>query len=152
MSVKIYRLLLVVFLAWSICSTTLTVYYYTEYLRLLSLVKRFPVNTIAVNIGIDYGNGTVVWFNNTLLPLKSSVFSALLSIANVKYRFGTYGVYIVSINDVKEKIISNREGFSWVWYLYNSTTGKLILGPVAADKYYLNEGDIIVWKYIHWKF
>ncbi|HDH07294.1 MAG TPA: DUF4430 domain-containing protein [Thermoproteales archaeon] len=152
MSLKLYRILLVIFLVWSVASTTLMVYYYSKYQRLSGVLEKLPAKTITVDIGIDYGNGTMVWFNGTILPLKSTVFSAIVSVANVEYRIGSYGAYIIAINGVREKIVSNREGFSWMWYLYNTTTGKLTLGPVAADKYYLSGGEVIIWKYSHWKF
>jgi len=181
MNINVQRVLLIVLLIWSIISTSTTVYYYIElensrraYRRLCEeveslhgeleklgikikewedLYSRLKAKVIVVNIGIDYGNNTCVWYNNTLLPVGSTVLSATIQVATVEYKLGAWGAYVTSINGVKERIITpGKEGYSWIWLFYNTTSGKLEWGPVAADRYKLSDGDIIVWKYSYWKF
>ncbi len=138
-------------LVWAIIGTTLAVYYYNEYSTYRRLYSSLSGKVIMVNIGIDYGNGTKQWFNGTVLPARSTVLSALTSVSRVEYTYGQFGAYVVSINGHREKILSKKEGYSWMWYLYNATSGKLEYGPVAADKYILSNGQIILWRYEHWK-
>ena len=145
------RILLVLVLAWAIVATTLTVYYYNECSTYKRLYKSLTGKVVVVNIGIDYGNGTRTWYNGTMLPAGSTVLTALTAVSRVEYTYGPYGAYITSINGLKERIVSKKEGFSWMWYIYNATTGKLEYGPVAADRYTLSNGDIVLWRYEHWK-
>lgn len=145
-------LLIGILLIWSLLATALAAYYYNEYSTVKKLYDSLTSKTIVVNIGIDYGNNTIRWFNGTILPSGTTVLSALTSIAKVEYVYGEYGAYVVSVNDVKEKKISEREGYSWLWYIYDISSGKFEMGPVAADKYTLSNGDIVLWRYSHWKF
>lgn len=145
------RILLVLVLAWAIVATTLAAYYYNEYSTYRRLYESLTGKVVVVNIGIDYGNGTRTWYNGTTLPAGSTVLAALTTVSRVEYTYGQYGAYITSINGVRERIVSKKEGFSWLWYIYNATTGKLEYGPVAADKYVLSNGDTVLWKYEHWK-
>lgn len=39
-----------------------------------------------------------------------------------------------------------------MWFLYDAEKGEYVYGPVAADKYVLSDGDVILWKYVHWKY
>ncbi len=167
MKERLYKILSIVLLVWAIISTIVAVNYYILFENLkrenfalknkcAQLEKELGAlseKLITVNIAIDYGNGTVQWFNNTILPKGSSLFVATVLIAKVEYKVGAYGVYIVSINNVKEKIITpGKEGYSWIWYYYDPINKKWKWGPMAADKYILKDGDIVMWKYTHWKF
>jgi len=145
-------LLVIILLVWAIVSTSIAAYYYNEYLTVKKLYDSLSGKTIIIDIGIDYGNGTIYWFNDTVLPAGATVLSALTSIAKVEYVYGEYGAYVVSINSVKEKRISEKEGYSWLWHIYDVSSGKYEIGPVAADKYTLSNGDIVLWRYSHWKF
>jgi len=148
---KRIEFLLVVLLGWAVLASSFAASLYMENLSLKKRVSAIESETIFVDIGVDYGNGTVTWFNNTILPKGSTALSALVSIARVEYRIGDYGAYVLSVNGIWERKISNNEGFSWMWYYYDPEEG-LKMGPVAADKYVLSDGDIIVWRYEHWKF
>ena len=146
------NLLIAILLVWAITSTSIAAYYYNEYSTVKKLYDSLSGKTIIVDIGIDYGNGTIRWFNDTVLPAGATVLSALTSVARVEYVYGEYGAYIVSVNGVKERKISEREGYSWLWYIYDVSKGEFEIGPVAADKYTLSSGEMILWKYSHWKF
>ncbi len=152
---EMYRknFLLIILLLWAIFSTSCAVYFYTEAEKYRTLYNSIKDLVIEVNIGIDYSNGTIQWFNHTKLPLGCTLFNATARICDVKYYYGAYGVYVTSINGVEEKIIvPGKEGMSWVWFKYNATSGELEWGTVSTDKYVLNNGETIVWKYYHWKY
>lgn len=132
-------------------------------LLILAIVNALPSGSyVHFILIINYGNGISapyckyvkvrqVSFNLTA-PLGVTLFNATLAMAKVTYRKGVYGIYITSINGVKERILSSKEGYSWLWYILDRTTGRFVLGPVACDKYVIKEGDVIMWKYSHWKF
>ena len=89
---------------------------------------------------------------NLSAPAGLTLFDATSLIAKVAYKRGSYGIYITSINGVEERIISKSEGYSWLWFIYDNSTRKFVLGAVACDKYVIKDGDMIMWKYSHWKF
>lgn len=149
---KTIVVLLIALLVWALASSSVASYLYLENQRLKSSLSSLESKAVLVNIAIDYGNGTVVWFNSTPLPSGSTALSALTAVARVEYKLSTMGAYVTAVNGVSENIISKSEGYSWLWYKYSPEKKSLEMGPVAADKYTLVNGDIIVWRYEHWKF
>ncbi len=121
-------------------------YYYEESDRYKRLYERAAADlkrlTMPVNILIDYGNGTRVWYNNTLVPRESTLLKATEIIAEVDYIIGEYGAFVTHINGVGGE--SNRY---WIWYIWNSTENNWSWGPVACDRYILREEDTVAWKY-----
>jgi len=164
---RLSDVLLVALLAWAVASTAVAAY---EYMRAEGLaaqlsalqaslsaaeseLRALRAKVVLVNVAIDYGNGTVRWYNSTPLPVGASVLKALLAVASrVEYTYGAWGAYVTSIDGVSERILSKNEGYSWLWYLYDKREGKWVLGPVASDQYVLKDGDTVLWKYEHWKF
>ena len=156
------RVLLVVLLVWAVAASAAAAYMYqqAEGLRselssakaaLAATESELRAKVVHVNVAIDYGNGTVKWFNSTPLPQGATVLTALLCTASrVEYVYGKYGAYVRAVDGVEEKIISKSEGYSWLWYIFKE--GKWAMGPVAADAYKLSDGDTIMWRYEHWKF
>ena len=129
---------------------------------LVPLVCASPKVCVHLTLIINYGDGvrapnspiinvTSVSYNLTV-PRGTTLFNATLAVANVTFRVGPHGVYILSINGLCERVVSRNEGYSWLWYLYDEATGGFVLGPVACDKYVIRDGDVIMWKYSHWKF
>ncbi|MEM2926775.1 MAG: DUF4430 domain-containing protein [Candidatus Bathyarchaeia archaeon] len=104
---------------------------------------RLRNNIILVSVLLDYGNGTVQCHENvTLWNRKPTVFLALLSIASVEFKYGSYGVWIESINGVRN---SEATGQYWLWYLYQNGTFEIVWE--SADAYVLHDGDIISFNY-----
>jgi len=108
---------------------------------------------LTVNLAIDYGNGTIIWYNGTIVPNGSTLLSLTVLLAKVEYKLYPMGAYITSINDVSEKIITpGKEGYSWLWYIYDEEKNTWVAGLTSADSYLLRDGDTVMWKYTHWKF
>uniref|UniRef100_A0A7C3WTF6 DUF4430 domain-containing protein n=1 Tax=Thermofilum pendens TaxID=2269 RepID=A0A7C3WTF6_THEPE len=152
---RVERLLVLVLLLWAVAATSAASLLYVEnggLKRELEARERLLGNLVLVSVGIDYGNGTVVWYNETLLPRGATPLSALVAVAVVEYKVSSMGAYVTSVNGVEEKILSKSEGYSWLWYILDRERGQLVLGPVAADRYKLVSGDVILWRYEHWKF
>jgi len=159
--------LLLALLAWAVAASAAAAVQYTRAEGLASELsalhaalsareselRSLRAKVILVNVALDYGNGTVKWFNSTPLPVGSTVLKALLAVAGrVEYTYGKWGAYVTSIDGVSEKILSKSEGYSWLWHIYDASQRKWVLGPVAADQYVLKDGDTVMWRYEHWKF
>ncbi|MEM1556705.1 MAG: DUF4430 domain-containing protein [Candidatus Bathyarchaeia archaeon] len=115
----------------------------TELENLLARVKILEKLTMKVNILIDYGNGTQVWYNNTMVPREASVLTATKTIASVEGTvYPEMGTFVESINGVRNE--GNRY---WIWYIWNPEKKNWEWGPVASDKYILQENDTIMWRY-----
>lgn len=101
--------------------------------------------TTVIDVKIDYGNGTVVWYNNTMTPMNSSLLTATLRITKVEYSIGEYGAFVYSINGLK-----GDSNHFWIWSYFDKKKDDWIPGPVACDKWMLHNGDIISWTYIEY--
>lgn len=95
--------------------------------------------TVTVNIKLDYGDGTVEWYNDTLLSLGESLLNATLRVVDVKYQESDYGAFILTINEVGEDLNS-----WWLWSYYDDGWQS---GMVGADQWTLHDGDIVSWTY-----
>ncbi len=179
---RLQQALMVALLAWAVVATVVAANYYSAYASALrdleearsrcsqlesllseaqakaaSVAKRYAdlrAKLVNVSLAIDYGNGTVVWYNGTLVPKGSTLLSLTVLLAEVEYKvYPGMGVYITSINGVSERIVvAGKEGYSWLWFVYSESEGKWAMGTTAADKYELRDGDLLMWKYSHWKF
>lgn len=89
-----------------------------------------------IELTIDYGNSTQL--TNTGLS-GGTVFDVLNETANTTYTEFAYGRFIVSVNGVENNAGGN--GYYWQYWVNDE------LGPVAADKFSLEDGDQILWKY-----
>ena len=131
-----------------IASIYLSVYYYNESVRYQSLYreaieKLHHLRThMLINILIDYGNGTKIWYNETEVPIGSSLLDATGNVARVDYQLFQYGAFVTAINGR-----GGDPGYYWMWYFWNSTSRKWEMGPVAADAYILHHGDAVSWVY-----
>ena len=101
---------------------------------------------ITVNLCIDYGNGTVKWFNETEMPPGSSLFNLLTKVANVKYTYWPAlepgHILIDSINGV-----GGEKGRYWLWYYWNNKISKWVFGPVGCDAWPLENNG--TYKFVY---
>lgn len=97
--------------------------------------------SLKVNIAISYGNGTIVWYNNTYFPIGFSLFNATQKLCKIEYVTYPFGIYITSINNVSEDPSAKKY---WIWYTWSSN--KWEMGPVGADQYVLKNGDVLKWE------
>jgi hypothetical protein len=106
---------------------------------LMEIREEIDQFNIAVNILIDYGNGTSQWFNETEVQLGSTLFNATDSIADVEYTLFELGVFVDSINGV-----GKDQGGWWIWYYYEDDWE---YGPVGSNQWILKDGETLFWKY-----
>ncbi|MHA1238349.1 MAG: DUF4430 domain-containing protein [Candidatus Odinarchaeia archaeon] len=118
-----------------------TAFFYTQYTYYHNFYDQVTTNNIIVNIGINYGNGTVEWFNNTVVPKEFTAFNLTTIVANVEYTVYSFGIYVESINGVEGGWSDGTHTFYWIWYLNGEQAS------VGCDAYQLVYGDTIEWRY-----
>ncbi|MGQ9759577.1 MAG: DUF4430 domain-containing protein [Candidatus Methanomethylicaceae archaeon] len=146
MRLNIWALLSIIFLIWAVGASVLSVNYYQESQKQQTTIENLQsvISDVAikVNIAINYGNGTTVWYNGTYIPIGWSLFNATEKICKIKFTvFPSLGIWINSINGVSEDPASNKY---WIWHLWTSNAWSM--GPVGADQYFLKNGDILKWE------
>lgn len=135
MSGRSTKLLIAILLVWALSSTWL-------YLNSVLTPRCEETEVIRVNLGINYGNGTLVWYNSTELNLRTNLLDATKRVAEVNCTiYAGMGCFVESINGVK-----NEHPRYWIWWYWDRSMG-WTLGPVAADKYLLSDGETVMWFY-----
>lgn len=119
-------------------------YYYLEYQNLLQKLREYEGYVMHVNICIDYRewNGTVVWYNETLVPLGCDLLTATKKIAVVNYTYweSQGASFVDAINN-----IWNSDKKYWMWYRWTNHGWEY--GPVGADRYILSPNETVMWRY-----
>jgi hypothetical protein len=100
---------------------------------------RRPV--IYSNLGLNYGNGTVTWFNQTEARGGDTLLDITEQLATVNYTTSSSGAFTNSINN-----IDNTQTTFWIWWAWSDQFG-WSQGPVASDKYVLGDNETILWYY-----
>lgn len=133
-----------IFLIWAVGATVGMVYYYqtsTNQQRTIdSLNSLILTTTYKCNIAINYGNGTTVWHNNTVIPIGFSLLNATQKVASLQYET-TWGIFVTAINGVAQDPATNRY---WVYdALINGTWEPIWVG---AAEYQVQNSDTIMWS------
>ena len=118
-----------------------TAFFYSQYTYYYNFYNQVTSSNIIVNFGIDYGNGTIEWHNNTVVPKGFSAFNLTVMLADVNYTVYSFGIYIESINGVEGGWSNGTHTFYWIWYLNGEQA------TVGCDAYELLYGDTIEWRY-----
>ena len=97
------------FALWALTASLLAGYHWLQY---TDIRNRIGGAMIYVNVGIDYGNNTRAWYNDTKAITGATLFDVTKQIANVTYAVGMYGTEILSINGV-----SKQGSFGWTYWI-----------------------------------
>jgi len=62
---------------------------------------RLDKKTFSVNIGFDYGNGTINWFNDTQIDIGDGIMSATLQVVDADYELSDGWFYLRSLEGFK---------------------------------------------------
>jgi len=105
-----------------------------------------PINppVTRVDVLLDYGNGTVQWYENVDLIGVASVFKATKAVAFLNYSLWGDDIFIDAINGLWNNYAAN---YFWLYWYWNFTSMSWNSGPVACNKYLLSDGDIVAWYY-----
>jgi len=136
----------IVLLVWAVGATVAASNYYVLSQRQGSMIESLQsiVSNVAnkVNLAVSYGNGTVVWYNDTYFPIGWSLFNATAKLCNVVFTvYPSMGIWVNSINGVSEDPSANKY---WIWYTWSSDGWSM--GPVGADQYVIKNGETIKWE------
>jgi hypothetical protein len=97
---------------------------------------------LSVNLSVDYGNGTRIWYNATIIPLGATVFNATEEVVTVEHdpQFGPS--FVIAINGVRQDV---SQSLYWIWWIWDETENKWTPGPIANDEYTLSDGQNVIW-------
>jgi hypothetical protein len=128
------------------------VYYYQEVSSLQSqngyLKSRLGSVSETLDVAVDFGNGTRIWYNDTYVPVGSSVFNATYvatggRMTTQNYGFGNVtGIFVTGILGVS----SNSSSY-WLWYYYDNSSRSWAEASVGADAYLAVQGGAYLWNY-----
>lgn len=137
------KLIALVLLCTTITSGVLAINYRYNYTKIRddyeTTLKELEDFTINVNIMIDYGNGTINWYNNTRVQIGANLLELTDSIFDIEYQTSEYGSFVTSVNTIEQD-----STHYWIWNYYEDGWE---MGPVGADQYILHEGHVIGWSY-----
>ena len=125
---------------WALSASFFASYYWLQYSDLNQQVSGIR---ILVNIGVDYGNGTRTFHNDTKAFTGESVLTVTERVATVKTTSSSFGIYVTSIDG---KAASGDYG--WTYWPWNSTGNSWSFAPVGAAVYQIivNESTFL-WYY-----
>ena len=98
--------------------------------------------TISIDMMIDYGDGNVVWLNDTRVPLDINLLRALELLADIEYTTSEFGAFVTEVNGV-----GGDSTKFWLWFWYDTEAESWAYGPSAADFWVLHDGDVVAWEY-----
>ena len=142
-------------LVWAILGSVVATYYFVKYdtyqREYSNLAQQLDSISFKANILLCYGNGTKIWYNNTVLPLGSTAFNATYLIADemsfIDYG-GELGILVTSINRV-----ASNSTHGWLYWHWDSGSSEWLLPDYSCAKYILHEGDTIAFtcsSYMTW--
>lgn len=125
-------------LVWAIMASLVSAYYYYSYNDLYTKTRK---ETILVNLGINYGNGTIQWHNQTEARSGDTLLDITLQVAEVYYETSAYGAFVKAINGVSQPTTK-----SWIWWTWTQQSG-WESGPVGCDAYVLGDNEVVYWYF-----
>lgn len=133
-------------LVWSISVTSLLGYYYLRFQEYTRLSHEYEAVTMKENIYIDYGNGTKVWHNSTLVPLGFTLLNATRLVANINSTYWP-NLGAESVDSIDGVTNNADEAKSWFWWQWDTKTSQWVFGEVGANLNILYNKDIVAWAY-----
>lgn len=122
-------------LVWALVASLVGAYYYSSYSDLLQKTG----TPIHVNLGINYGNGTVHWFNNTEARSGDTMLDVTKQVTEVNYTSYPTGAFVTAIDNVEQTAAK-----SWIWWTWTEQFG-WSLSSVGSDKYVLGDNETAYW-------
>jgi hypothetical protein len=101
-----------------------------------------------VNVGVDFGNGTRLWYNNTYVPVGSSVYNATYVATG-----GRMTAEVYTFGNVSEAFVTGILGVNgsstsyWIWYYFDNSSLSWSEASVGADVFLSVQGGIYLWNF-----
>jgi TRAP-type uncharacterized transport system fused permease subunit len=135
-----WALVALVLAVWALAASFFAGYYWLQYNDLSQQVSGLR---ITVNIGVDYGNGTRMYYNDTKAFTGETVLTVTKRVTSVETATSSFGIYVTSING-----LAAQDKFGWTYWPWNSTGKSWDFAPVGADVYQIvANGDTFLWYY-----
>lgn len=110
-----------------------------QYNNLMTEIGDYLIN---VNVGVDYGNGTRVWFNDTKTVIGDSLFNVTTRIADVGVQEYSFGTMVTRIND------KTSEGdYGWTYWVWNSTSLAYEFSLDGVKDLKVSSNQVYLWYY-----
>lgn len=119
-------------------------YYYIEYQNIKTLMEQYEAVTLRVNLCINYGNGTILWYNKTIVPFGYDLLNATRLIATISSTY--WSAYEASFVDAINGI-PNTHSYYWMWLYWEENENTWKYGQVGADCHILKPNEMIMWRY-----
>jgi hypothetical protein len=126
-------------LVWALIASLMAGYYYIQY---NDVSKRIAGVLIYVNIGVDFGNGTRVFSNDTKTVTGATLFDVTKLTFNVNYNVSLYGTEVTSIDGV-----AKTGSYGWTYWIWNSTVSSWSIVWENADSYKVTNQETFMWYY-----
>ena len=104
--------------------------------------------SLKVNILLSYNTESMVWHNDTVLPLGATAFTAIFSVADeINYTDygGTLGILVTSIDGV-----INNDTHGWLYWHWIPADSEWTFPLESSAKYILRKGDTIAFTYANY--
>lgn len=125
---------------WTLIASFLAGYCWLQYNDILNRVGGV---SIYVNIGIDYGNQTRTWYNDTKALTGMTLFRVTKGAANITYDTAAgFGAYIKSING-----LAANASHGWVWWKWDTSILNWTRIDISADAYAVADTETSLWYY-----
>jgi hypothetical protein len=126
-------------ICWALLASLSAGYYW---LRYNDLAERIGGVLIYVDIGVDYGNGTRDYYNNTKTLTGETLFDVTKRVCNVTYGTSAYGTEITSINGLR------KEGsFGWTYLAWNDMNSTWAIVLEGVDSHLVANNETYLWYY-----
>jgi len=135
---RTFTFVVLALLVWALVASLTSAYYFYLYSNLFQKTRK-PI--IHLNLGFNYGNGTVQWFNQTEARGGDTLLDITMQVAKVNHTIFSYGAFVNSINNV-----NNTASKAWIWWTWTQQFG-WSQGPIASDRYALGDDETAYWYY-----
>jgi|TARA_B100001971_G_scaffold113391_1_gene104358 hypothetical protein len=107
--------------------------------------------SFSMDILFNYGNGTLVWYNDTRLPIGVNFYNVTVLVSDGRLDATYYPEYrshfISSINGVGVADDPDKLYWAWIAWFFDEGLGEWIHYDVSVDLVYPKEGDILAWYF-----
>jgi len=114
-----------------------------------STVESLGRLSYSIDLLINYGNGSRVWYNGSRIPIGWSLFNATVLILGDRVRSTYYPEFKAHMVNSIDGVGDDPERKNWAWMLwhYNEASGKWETYDLGADFIVPRDGEKVAWHY-----
>jgi hypothetical protein len=152
LSESTWKILAVVLLAGLVLTSYGAIYFYQEVSTLQSdnsyLKSRLGSVSETVDIGVNFGNGTTLWYNDTYVPVGASVYNATYAATGGRVTTESF-----TLGNVTEAFVTGVLGVQststsyWIWYYFDSASSSWTEATVGAGEFLGVQGGVYLWNF-----